>query len=170
MIRSLSELGTITIGLLTAIPYAAALIVMIAAGAHSDRSGEHRWHIALPAFLGATALLLAGYSSSVGGLVAALSIAVVAQFSIVGPFWALSTLVKPRHAAAGIALINSIGNLGGLAGSYVVGALKNTTSGFRNGIVVLGAALGTAGILALLLRAEANELRNRGQAAGQTAS
>jgi ACS family tartrate transporter-like MFS transporter len=170
LIRSLSGVGTITIGLLTAIPYAAAFIVMIVAGAHADKSGEHRWHIAFPAFLGAIALLSAGYSSSVRGLVAALSIAVVAQFSIVGPFWAISTMVKPRHAAAGIALINSIGNLGGLAGSYVVGALKNTTSGFRDGILVLGVALGTAGVLALWLRTEANYLRNREQAAGQIAS
>ena len=167
LIRNLSGVGTITIGLLTAIPYAAALIVMIVAGAHSDKSREHRWHIAFPAFLGAIALLSAAYSSSVGGLVLALSIAVVAEFSIVGPFWALSTMVKPRHAAAGIALINSIGNLGGLAGSYVVGALKSATSGFRDGLVVLGAALGTAGILALLLRT-GSELSPEPRASGRT--
>jgi MFS transporter, ACS family, tartrate transporter len=161
LIRNLSGLGTITIGLLTAIPYAAALIVMIVAGAHSDKSGEQRWHIALPALLGAIALSLAAYSGSVAGLVTALSIAVVAEFSMVGPFWALCTLVKPQRAAVAIALINSIGNLGGLAGSYAVGALKSATHGFRNGMIVLGAALGAAGVLALLVRIEAKQSQNQ---------
>jgi len=161
LIRNLSGLGTITIGLLTAIPYATALIVMIVAGAHSDKSGEHRWHIALPALLGAVALLLAAYSASVARLVAALSIAVVAEFSMVGPFWALCTLVKPQRAAVAIALINSVGNLGGLAGSYAVGALKSATHGFRNGMIVLGAALGAAGVLALLVRIEAKQSRSQ---------
>jgi ACS family tartrate transporter-like MFS transporter len=170
LIRNLSGLGTMTIGLLTAIPYAAALMVMVLAGAHSDKSGEHRWHIALPALLGAVALLAAGYSTSVAGLVFALSVAVVAEFSMVGPFWALSTMVKPHQAAGGIALINSIGNLGGLAGSYALGALKHTSSGFRNGMVVLGATLGAAGGLALLVRAEAIHLRDQEPAAGEIAS
>jgi len=169
LIRNLSGLGTITIGLLTAIPYATALIAMIVAGAHSDKSGEHRWHIALPALLGAIALLLAAYSGSVAGLVTALSIAVVAEFSMVGPFWALCTLVKPQRAAAAIALINSIGNLGGLAGSYAVGALKSATHGFRDGMIVLGAALGAAGVLALLARTEAQQFRNQ-EVAGTVAS
>jgi ACS family tartrate transporter-like MFS transporter len=166
LLRSLSGLGTIAIGSLTAIPYAAALVVMIIAGAHSDRAGEHRWHIAVPAFLGALALVSAGYSNSVTKLVAALSLAVVAEFSMIGPFWALSSTIKPRQAAAAIALINSVGNLGGLVGSYAVGALKNSTSGFRNGIVVLGIALGVAGGLALLVRAEAQRSAAGAQAAG----
>lgn len=170
LIRNLSGLGTTTIGVLTAIPYAAALLVMVLVGAHSDRSGEHRWHIALPAFLGAIALLPAAYSTSVAGLVTALSIAVVAEFSMVGPFWALCTLVKPQRAAAAIALINSIGNLGGLAGSYAVGALKSSTHGFRNGMMVLAAALAAAGVLALFVRIESTHSRNQAQVAGTVSS
>jgi ACS family tartrate transporter-like MFS transporter len=87
---------------------------MVLAGAHADKSGEHRWHIAVPALLGALALVSAGYSNSVGTLIVALSLAIVAEFSISGPFWALSTTVEPEYAAATIALINSVGNLGGL--------------------------------------------------------
>lgn len=165
LIRNLSGVGTTAIGFLTAIPYAAALVVMVIAGAHSDKSAEHRWHIALPAFLGAVALLPAAYSSSVAGLVTALSIAVVAEFSMVGPFWAFCTLVKPKRAAAAIALINSIGNLGGLAGSYAVGALKTTSHGFRNGMLLLGAALAAAGVLALFVRIEATNHRKHEQGA-----
>ena len=80
-----------------------------------------------------------------------LSIAVVAQFCMVGPFWALSSMVEPRHSAAVIALINSLGNLGGLAGSYTIGALRNSAAGFRNGMVCVGLSLGVAGCLVLLV-------------------
>ena len=154
LIRSLSGVRTITIGLLSAIPYAVALMVMVLAGAHADRSGEHRWHIAVPALLGALALISAGYSNSVTKLIAAVSLAIVAEFSIVGPFWALSTTIEPQQAAACIALINSVGNLGGLVGSYAIGALRNSNTGFRNGIISLGLGLGIAGCLAMLVRAQ----------------
>jgi MFS transporter, ACS family, tartrate transporter len=163
LIHSLSGVSTIGIGLLSAIPYAAALVVMVLAGAHSDKSGEHRWHIAGPALLGALALIAAGYSTSVAGLVAALSLAIVAEFSMVGPFWALSTTIEPEHAAIGIALINSVGNLGGLVGSYAIGALRNSNTGFRNGIICLGVALGLAGCLALLVRRQARRGPDEGQ-------
>src|SRR5215468_8412049 len=73
VIRSLSGIGTMAIGLLTAVPYAAALVAMVLVGRHSDRSGEHRWHTAGAAFLGAAALFLAGHSSSVGPMVGAIS-------------------------------------------------------------------------------------------------
>lgn len=154
LIRSLSGIGTISIGLLSAIPYAAALIVMVLAGAHADKSGEHRWHIAVPALLGALALVSAGYSNSVGKLIAAVSLAIVAEFTIMGPFWALSTTIEPQHSAAAIALINSVGNLGGLVGSYAMGALRNSHTGFRGGIVSLGLGLGIAGCLAMCVRTQ----------------
>jgi MFS transporter, ACS family, tartrate transporter len=153
VIRSLSGIDTTGIGFLSAIPYAAALVGMVLVGRHSDRSGEYRWHIAGPAFVGAVALLLAGYSASVGAMITAISVAVVAEFSMVGPFWAMSTTIQPRHAAAAIALINSIGNLGGLLGSYGIGALRNSSTGFRAGMASVGIGLGIAGCLMLLVRA-----------------
>jgi len=169
LIRSLSGVSTFAIGFLSAIPYAAALIVMVLIGAHSDRSGEYRWHITGPALLGALALVSAGYSSSVTGLVAAISLAVVTEFSIMGPFWAFSTTIEPQYAAAGIALINSVGNLGGLVGSYAIGALRSSSTGFRNGIVSLGLALGTAGCLALLVRTQSQRLACERSAPGAVA-
>jgi ACS family tartrate transporter-like MFS transporter len=159
LIRSLSGVGAVEIGFLSAIPYAAALIAMVLAGAHSDKSGEHRWHIAVPALLGAVALASAGYSTSVVALIAAISFAIVAEFSISGPFWALSATIEPQQAAAAIGLINSVGNLGGLVGSYAIGALKNSNTGFRNGIEAVGVALGIAGGLALLVRPRTQGLR-----------
>jgi ACS family tartrate transporter-like MFS transporter len=154
VIRSLSGVGTITIGFLSAIPYAAALVVMVLMGAHADKSGEHRWHTAGPALVGAVALLFAGHSEFVGSMVAAITVAVVSEFSMMGPFWTTSTMIQPRHAAAVIALINSIGNLGGLFGSYAIGALRNA-GGFRTGIQLVGIGLGLAGCLVLLVRTEA---------------
>ena len=151
LIHTVSGAGTTMIGFLSTIPYAAAAVVMVLAGSDADRSGERRWHIAVPALLGALALVWAGYSSSLPGLMALISFAVVAQFCMVGPFWALSSMVEPRHSAAVIALINSLGNLGGLAGSYAIGALRNSAAGFRNGMVCVGLSLGVAGCLVLLV-------------------
>jgi len=158
LIRNLSASGNIVIGFLAAIPYALALVIMIVAGAHSDKSGEHRWHIAVPAVIGGVALVFAGFSDSAPKLIAAVSVAIIAEFSMMGPFWALSTMTEPEHAAAGIALINSLGNFGGLFGSYAIGALRNSSSGFRNGIVFLGIALAATGCLALLVRTHAQTL------------
>ena len=165
VIRSLSHITTVEIGFVSAVPYAAALIVMILVGAHSDRSREHRWHVAVPACIGAAGLFLAGYSVSVGAMVAAISLAIVSEFSMVGPFWALATAVSTESAAAGIALINSLGNLGGLFGSYTIGALRNS-GGFRAGMLSVGLGLGITGCLALLVRSPARILRH--QASGVT--
>jgi ACS family tartrate transporter-like MFS transporter len=125
---------------------------------------------AVPALLGALALFSAGYSNSVTKLIAAVSLAIVAEFSIMGPFWALSTTIEPQHSAATIALINSVGNLGGLVGSYARGALRNSHTGFRNGIVLLGLGLGIAGCLAVCVRTQDQGLAREQQATGAIAS
>ena len=155
VIRSLSGVDPIAIGFLSAIPYATALVVMVLMGAHADKCGEYRWHTAGPAFVGAVALLFAGNSRSVGPMVAAITVAVVSEFSMMGPFWTMSTTIQPRYAAAAIALINSLGNLGGLFGSYLIGALRNSGNGFRTGLGSVGIGLALAGCLVLLVRARA---------------
>ena len=101
---------------------------MVAVGLHSDRSGERRWHTAVPAFAGALALIVAAYSTSVVPSILAISVAVLGVFSMMGPFWAMpSELLSGVAAAAGIAFINSIGNLGGFAGPYVIGVVRTST-------------------------------------------
>ena len=151
LIHSVSGASSVAIGFLAAIPYAAATVIMVVAGADSDRSGEQQWHIALPAFLGAVALVCAGYSTSIAGLIVLISFAVVAEFSMIGPFWALSSTMEAKSSATVIALINSIGNLGGLAGSCAIGALKNSATGFRNGMICMGLSLGAAGYAGFIL-------------------
>ena len=153
VIRSLAISNTLVIGALAAIPYMAAAIAMVLVGMHSDKSGEHRWHLVVPAFIAATAAAVAAYSGSVGPMIAILSIAVLAEFSMMGPFWAFSTMaIAGTSAAAGIAVINSIGCLGGLVGPWVIGAVRNYTGGFRGGLLCAAVSLGLSGCIALLVR------------------
>jgi len=153
LIRSLSGVSNLMIGVLSAIPYVAAAAAMVAVGLHSDRSGERRWHTAIPAFAGAVALIGAAYSTSIGPTIFAISVAVLSVFSMMGPFWAVPTgILSGTAAAAGIAFINSVGNLGGFVGPYVIGVVRTSTGQFKGGLLLVGAALATSGAIALMVR------------------
>jgi ACS family tartrate transporter-like MFS transporter len=152
LINSVSTLNHLALGFASSVPYIVAAIAMVLVGIHSDRTGERRWHAALPAFLAATSLAIVAYSSSLVSMVAGLSVAVLSVYSISGPFWALSTaFLKDSSAAAGIALINAIGNLGGFCGPYIIGTSSSSAGGFRSGLLVLGATIGSVGGLLLLV-------------------
>lgn len=156
LIRSLSGVSNFVIGLLSAIPYIAAAISMVLVGAHSDRTGERRWHTALPAFAGAAGLLLAAQSTSVAPMIAGLTVAVLGVFSMLGPFWTMPTgLLTGTAAAAAIALINSIGNLGGFFGPYIIGRTRLHSGSFKDGLLMIGATLAVGGAFALLVRVRA---------------
>jgi ACS family tartrate transporter-like MFS transporter len=162
LIKSLSGMSNLAIGVLSAIPYVTAAVAMVIVGLHSDRSGERRWHTAVPAFAGAMAMSIAAHTSSVGAMTALISVAVLGVFSMMGPFWAMPTSALSGTAAAvGVAVINSVGNLGGFFGPYVIGALRNATGSFRAGLLLVGGALAVSGCLALTLkdRKRANESR-----------
>jgi ACS family tartrate transporter-like MFS transporter len=153
LIRSLSGVSDFAIGLLSAIPYVAAALAMVAMGLHSDRSGERRWHTALPAFAGALALTGAAYSTSVGPAILAVSVAVLGVNCMLGPFWATpAALLSGTAAAAGIAFINSVGNLGGFVGPYVIGLVRTSTGQFKGGLLLVGGALAVSGVIALMVR------------------
>jgi MFS transporter, ACS family, tartrate transporter len=153
LIQSLSGMSTFTIGVLSAIPYLTAAMMMVAVGQHSDRTGERRWHTALAAFAGAIALTWAGNLTSVGPMIVAISVAVLGVFSMVGPFWAMPVnLLSGATAAVGIAFINAVGNLGGFAGPYVIGLVRTSTGQFQGGLLLVSAALAISGILTLLVK------------------
>jgi MFS transporter, ACS family, tartrate transporter len=153
LIHSISGVGNLGIGFLSAIPYVAAAVSMVIVGMHSDHTHERRWHTALPAFVGAVALVLVAYSTSVGVSVAAISVALLTTFSSMGPFWAMPTAILSGTAAAvGIALINSVGNLGGLAGPWVIGAIKRATGAFQGGLLVVAAGLVVSGVIVLVTK------------------
>jgi ACS family tartrate transporter-like MFS transporter len=153
LIKSLGGMSNFTIGVLSAIPYVAAAITMVFVGLSSDRSGERRWHAAVPAFAGAIAIGLAGGTTSLAAAVALVSVAVVGVFSMMGPFWAMPTaLLSGTTAAAGIAFINSVGNLGGFFGPYVIGVVRTSTGQFRGGLLVVAGALAISGALVLTVK------------------
>src|SRR6185437_10227943 len=98
-------------------------------------------------------------------MIAGITVAVLGVFSMMGPFWAMPTsLLTGTAAAAGIALINSVGNLGGFFGPFVIGLVRTHTGGFKGGLLVVGAALAVGGAIALLVRT-----RNRAPVAARTA-
>ena len=146
-------LAPLTIGFLTAIPYLFAAIAMVLWGRRSDRTGERRWHIALPLLLAAAAFAWSAYSGPLLPTMIALTLATLGFYAAFGPFWSLPTaLLTGTGAAAGIALVNSMGNAAGFAGPYVVGVLKQATGSFSAALLFLAAALALGGLMALCFR------------------
>src|SRR5438105_3211431 len=150
LIHNVSKAGNFGIGLLSTIPYIATAVAMVLVGMHSDRTGERRWHLALSAFSGAIGLWCAAFATSTVPQTAFLSLALLSAFSMMGPFWKTPTaLLSGTAAAAGIALINSFGNLGGFFGPYVIGVVRNATGDFRGGLIIAGAMLAVSGGVAI---------------------
>jgi MFS family permease len=105
-------------GFLNALPFGIASVIMVLWGRMSDRSGERVWHTALPLALTAATLASTLLTNSLVPMIAILCLAVTGTYAIKGPFWALSTeWLSASTAAAGIAQINAIGNLGGFLGT-----------------------------------------------------
>jgi MFS transporter, ACS family, tartrate transporter len=153
MLKTASGAGNVVVGLLSAIPYAAGAIAMVVVGRHSDRTGERRWHFAVPAAVCAAALVASTLSSGAVWTVATLTVAMAGLASMFGPFWALATSeVAGVGAAASIALINSVGNTGGFFGPYLLGAINDATHSFAAGLFAIAAILVVGGGLALRLR------------------
>jgi ACS family tartrate transporter-like MFS transporter len=145
--------GAKVLGLLIAVPSLFAAFVMVAHGRSSDRSNERRFHFAIAVFCAASGLLIASLPVPRIVALAALVLAVSGRWSAVAPFWGLSTAFLSGTAAAGaIALINSVGNLGGFAGPYLMGWLKDTTGGFETGLRALALLMFLSGALALTIR------------------
>ncbi|HML91456.1 MFS transporter [Methyloceanibacter sp.] len=147
-------LDPLAVGFLTAIPYLFAAVAMVVWGRHSDATGERRWHIALPLLLAAGAFAWSAYSGPLLPTMVALTIATLGFYAAFGPFWAMPTaLLTGAGAAAGIALVNSMGNAAGFAGPYIVGILKEATGSFSAALLFLAAALALGGLMALCFRA-----------------
>lgn len=157
-------LPNLTVGFLTAIPYLVASVVMVLCGWNSDRTRERRWHIALPLLIGAVAFAWSAYAGELLPAMIALSIATAGIYAAVANFWSLPTaILSGTAAAAGLALINSIGNLGGFVGPTVVGAAKEETGSFTRALLFLAAALAFGGLLALVLGQPANGRQRLGR-------
>ncbi|MGD9788287.1 MAG: MFS transporter [Sulfuricellaceae bacterium] len=159
MLKSIAEVGDLAIGLLAAVPYLAAAAGMIWIGRHSDCRGERRVHGTLSLMAAAAGLAMAATVHSLPLALCFLSLAAIGIWGALGPFWAMATsyLAGPA-AAAGIALINAIGNLGGFFGPYLMGWLKDLTIHYTAGLVTL-AVIVAAGAWLLSLHPETLEAK-----------
>ena len=152
LLRNVSGTSNLVVGLLSAIPYLATVAAMVLVGISSDRTRDRKWHLAGSAFACAIALGCAAYSTSTTADVVFLSVTLMGAFSMNGPFWATTTeMLTETSAAAGIAVINSLANLGGFLGPYTIGLIRTWTGSFRGGLLAVGALLAVSGMLALLV-------------------
>lgn len=142
IVKNFSGQGPAIVGAINAIPYFVAGVVMILVGRHSDHTNERRGHIALSAISAALGFGIAAYFKNPFIAMAGLVIAFSGIKSTIAPFWALTTsYLSGAAAAAGIALINSVGNLGGFVGPYAVGYFKDKTQNDVAALALLGCAL-----------------------------
>ncbi|MFJ3054717.1 MFS transporter [Herbaspirillum sp. NPDC087042] len=139
-------------GLLAGVPSVVAVVAMVLWARHSDRTGERTWHVVLPCVLACAGFLLAGNASTALFVVLSLVIVNVGISSAKAPLWAMpSTFLSGAGAAAGIAMINSLGNLGGFVGPFAIGWLKNTTGSYTAGLYVVAASLALSAVVTLML-------------------
>jgi MFS transporter, ACS family, tartrate transporter len=160
-------LTPLKIGFLTAVPHLFAAIFMVLWGAHSDRTGERILHVALPLLLAALAFTWSAFTGPLALTMVALTLATLGIYAAIGTFWSLPTAtLTGTGAAAGLALINSMGNLGGFAGPSMVGVIREATGSFTAALLFLAGALALAAVIALLFghttrRRQAGSLRAR---------
>ncbi|BAO91444.1 MFS transporter [Caballeronia cordobensis] len=143
LIKASGVSDALNVGLLTMIPYGAAAVAMVLLGRSSDRSKERRWHVALPAIIGAAGLVASTLvPHDVTLAVASLTVATIGILGALCQFWAIPpAFLGGVAAAAGIALINSVGNLAGFVSPYLVGWIKDMTHSTDVGLYCVAASL-----------------------------
>jgi len=142
IVQTFSQMSDLLVGVISAIPYIAAAIGMVLISKNSDRRGERRLHVAISAAIGSAGLVAAAWLKAPVAELAALSLAAVGIWGTLGSFWAMSSaMLSGTAAAAGIALINSVGNLGGFLGPNLVGYVRKHTDSFSLALLVLAICL-----------------------------
>ena len=138
-------------GFITAVPYLFGTVAMILWARHSDAMRERVMHVGAPLLLTAVALGVCGYMDNPYVTMVALVVAAIGIFGTFAVFWTLPTAWLSGTAAAGaIALINSIGNLAGFGGPYLIGWVKETTGSTSTGLLVLAVLPLLGGLLVFL--------------------
>lgn len=145
-------LTNIQTGFVSALPFAFGTFAMYLWGRRSDLAKERVWHIAVPLFVTAIALVASAFAGNLPLTMAALIVAAIGGFAAFGLFWTLPTAVLTGiGAAGGIALINSIGSLAGFGGSYLIGWVKELTGNTMAGLLVLSTLSAMAAIVVVAL-------------------
>jgi len=156
IIKAMGVTDSLEIGLLSAIPYGVATIAMLLIAKNADRLRERRWHVAIPAVVGAIGLLLsAHWADNTLLAMSALTLATACIITTLPLFWSLPTaFLAGTGAAAGIAMINSLGNLAGFASPYAVGWLKQASGSTSSGMMLLASSLILGAILTISVPAK----------------
>ena len=143
LVKATGVQGNLNIGLLSAIPFLCAIVAMNFFGRSADRRQERRWHLIVPAMMGAVGFTVAAsYTQNTAVSLAFLSLAAAGVLTCAPLFWSLPTaFLTGTAAAAGIAAINSVGNLAGFVSPYLIGYLKDLTGSTQIGMYVLAGAL-----------------------------
>jgi ACS family tartrate transporter-like MFS transporter len=139
-------------GWINAIPSVVAVVGMVAWARHSDRTGERKWHVVLPCVAACLGFVWAGAAHTALGVILALIVATFGISAAKAPLWAMPTMfLSGAGAAAGIAMINSIGNLGGFAGPFVIGWLKDKYGSYGWGLYWVAGTLAISAVVTLML-------------------
>ncbi|MFD8381294.1 MFS transporter [Streptomyces sp. NPDC059679] len=139
-------------GLITAIPYLPAAIALFFWSRHATRHGTRAWHVAGPAALGGISIPLALYMGSPSATIAVITVTACSIFAALPVFWSLpSQFLTGAAAAAGIALINTMGNVAGFAASYITGWLKDFSGSYYLPLFVVGGFMLLSAVLMLWL-------------------
>jgi sugar phosphate permease len=155
-VKSLSRgYSNTTVGLLVMIPHLLGLVVMIFVSRSSDRKLERRYHAAIPGFAAGMAFVVLGATRSPFLSIGLFCLVALGIYSFYAPFFSLpSEFLTGFSAASGIALINSVANLGGFVGPYAIGAISRTSGSLYGGLALAGVSMLVAAILMLLLPKE----------------
>lgn len=170
IVKSIGSLNTFQVGLASAVPYVFSAIASVLIGRHSDKTGERKWHIALPAFLGALGFVVASLATNPWMAMAAICVAATGLWVSNTVFWTLpASMLSGTTAAAGIAFINAFGNLGGFAGPYLTGWIREATHSYVWALAMLGAFLALSGVIVLIVSHGGSSGDQREQFAGERA-
>jgi nitrate/nitrite transporter NarK len=139
---------------------------MVLLGRHSDRTMERKGHVAVALLMAAVGIGLAGFVSNSVAIMALLCFAQIGVSAVPPMFWPLpSSFLTGASAAAGIAAINSLGNLSGFAGPYAMGYLKDLTGNFTAGLLLLAGCALVGAIVVVMLRIDARREQLSGEIA-----
>jgi sugar phosphate permease len=153
MLKRMSGFSDVNVGLMGAIPYIAAFAAMQINGWHSDRDGERHWHVAIPLFISAIALL--GLVAQPHSMLLTVTLFTLVNLNVayLPVFWTIPTeLLSASTAAVAVGMINAIGSVAGFAGPSGFGYLCTQTGSFSAGLAVLAVFTTAAGLLVLRAR------------------
>ena len=153
VIRAFSSgLSYFATGAVAVLPFLITVVVMVLVGVRSDRVGERRWHCALPAYIAAAGLVIAAFGHTTVVVIAGICVGMAFAEAMGGPFWAMATSrMAGLSAAAGIAVINSLANLGGYFGPDIIGLFRTANGGFTGGLLAIAATVVVSGSVALIV-------------------